>query len=208
MSVELEARRGLAALGLAASTQVRWNLGVPHLYEAAIANGEATFAAEGPLVARTGAHTGRAPNDKFIVDDASAHTHVDWGSVNCPLDEGKFDALYRDILVHLQGKTLFALDAYAGADGQYRMPIRVITELAWHTLFARNMFITEPDAAKLATHQPAFTVIDIPSFKADPARHGTRSDVFIVVNFARRVVLIGGTSYAGEIKKSIFTVLN
>jgi len=208
MSMEVGDRHGFAVEGLAESTHVRWNLGVPQLYEAAIANAEASLAAEGPLVARTGAHTGRAPNDKFIVDDPTIHAHVDWGTVNRSMDERKFEGLYRDLLAHLERKTVFAMDGYAGAAASYRMPIRVVTELAWHNLFARNMFIPETDSARRAAHNPAFTVIDVPSFKADPAKHGTRSDVFVVVNFGRKLILIGGTSYAGEIKKSIFTVLN
>jgi len=208
MSVHVDESRGLERIGFPATTRLHWNLGAPQLYEAALGGGEATLAAEGPLVARTGQHTGRAPNDKFIVDEASSHAAVDWGGVNRPMDEGQFDVLYRDLMADLADKTLFALDAFAGADPRYRMPIRVVTELAWHNLFARNMFITEADPASLLDHRPEFTVIDVPSFKADPRRHGTRSDVFVVVHFARRLVLIGGTSYAGEIKKSVFTILN
>jgi phosphoenolpyruvate carboxykinase (ATP) len=208
MSVHVDEGRGLARIGFPATTQVHWNLGVAQLYEAAIGRGEATLAAEGSLVARTGQHTGRAPNDKFIVDEASSHADVDWGAVNRPMDEGTFDVLYRDLMASLAGKTVFALDAFAAAEPLYRMPIRVVTELAWHNLFARNMFITEADPARRLEHRPEFTVIDVPSFKADPRRHGTRSDVFVVVHFGRKLVLIGGTSYAGEIKKSIFTILN
>jgi phosphoenolpyruvate carboxykinase (ATP) len=129
-------------------------------------------------------------------------------SKNRPVEEANCDALHRDMMAFIQDKELFVLDAWAGADPAYRLPIRVVNEFAWHNLFARNMFIPETDKERLTEHAPQFTVIDIPSFKADPARHGTRSDVFIFVNFGRKLVLIGGTSYAGEIKKSIFTVLN
>jgi phosphoenolpyruvate carboxykinase (ATP) len=208
MSVQVDETHGLEHLGIPATTRLHWNLGVPQLYEAAIARGEATLAAEGPLVARTGQHTGRAPNDKFIVDEASSHAIVDWGAVNRPMEEARFELLYRDLMAYLADRTAFALDAFAGADPQFRMPIRVVTELAWHNLFARNMFITTGESAPAGEHRPEFTVLDVPSFKADPRRHGTRSDVFVVVHFARKLVLIGGTSYAGEIKKAIFTVLN
>ena len=169
---------------------------------------EGQLAAEGPLVCRTGPHTGRSPNDKFVVREPSSEADVHWGTTNRALDPAAFDALHRDMMAYVQDKELFVLDAWAGADPGYRLPIRVVTEFAWHNLFARNMFLPENDHARRAEHAPQFTVIDIPSFKADPARHGSRSDVFIFVNFAKQLVLIGGTQYAGEIKKSIFTVLN
>ena len=208
MSTQVERTHGLEALGIVRSGQVHWNLSPGVLYEAAIRRNEGLIAAEGPLVCRTGQHTGRSPNDKFVVKEPSSEKHVHWGTVNRPLEEANFDALHRDMMAFIQDKELFVLDAWAGADPAYRLPIRVVNEFAWHNLFARNMFIPETDAERLTEHAPQFTVIDIPSFKADPARHGTRSDVFIFVNFGRKLVLIGGTSYAGEIKKSIFTVLN
>jgi phosphoenolpyruvate carboxykinase (ATP) len=178
------------------------------LYEEAIRRGEAQLAVNGPLVARTGQHTGRSPNDKFVVKEPSSDKHIHWGAVNRPFEEAKFDALHLDMMSYVQDKELFVLDAWAGADPAYRLPIRIVNEFAWHNLFARNMFLPENDAQKRADHLPEFTVIDLPNFKADPARHGTRSEVFIVLNFARKLVLIGGTHYAGEIKKSIFSVLN
>jgi phosphoenolpyruvate carboxykinase (ATP) len=208
MSTQVERTHGLEALGIVRSGQIHWNLSPGVLYEAAIRRNEGLIAAEGPLVCRTGQHTGRSPNDKFVVKEPSSEKHVHWGTVNRPLEEANFDALHRDMMAFIQDKELFVLDAWAGADPAYRLPIRVVNEFAWHNLFARNMFIPETNAATLTDHAPQFTVIDIPSFKADPARHGTRSDVFIFVNFGRKLVLIGGTSYAGEIKKSIFTVLN
>jgi phosphoenolpyruvate carboxykinase (ATP) len=208
MSTQVERTHGLEALGIVRSGQVHWNLSPAALYEAAIRRDEGHIAAEGPLVCRTGQHTGRSPNDKFVVKEPSSEKHVHWGAVNRPVEEANFDALHRDMMAFVRDKDLFVLDAWAGADPSYRLPIRVVTEFAWHSLFARNMFIPETDAARLSEHAPQFTVIDIPSFKADPARHGTRSDVFIFVNFGRKLVLIGGTSYAGEIKKSVFTILN
>ena len=208
MSTQVERTHGLEALGIVRSGQVHWNLSTAALYEQSVRRNEGLLAAEGPLVCRTGQHTGRSPNDKFIVKEPSSAQHVHWGSVNKPIDEAAFDALHRDMMGYLQSRELYVLDAWAGADPVYRLPIRIVNEFAWHNLFARNMFIPETDPAALADHRPGFTVIDMPGFKADPAKHGTRSDVFILVHFGRKMVLIGGTSYAGEIKKSIFTVLN
>ena len=208
MSTQLDRAHGLEALGIVRSGPVHWNLSPAALYEEAIRGGEGVLAAEGPLVARTGVHTGRSPNDKFVVREPSSEAHVHWGGVNRPVDEAKFDQLHRDMMAFLEDKKLYVLDAWAGADPAFRMPIRVVNEFAWHNLFARNMFIPELDAARLAGHAPQFTVIDAPSFKADPARHGSRTETFVFVHFGRRLVLIGGTNYAGEIKKSIFTVLN
>ena len=208
MSTQLDRAHGLEALGIVRSGPVHWNLSPAALYEEAIRGGEGVLAAEGPLVARTGVHTGRSPNDKFVVREPSSEAHVHWGGVNRPVDEAKFDLLHRDMMAFLEDKKLYVLDAWAGADPAFRMPIRVVNEFAWHNLFARNMFIPELDAARLAGHAPQFTVIDAPSFKADPARHGSRTETFVFVHFGRKLVLIGGTNYAGEIKKSIFTVLN
>jgi phosphoenolpyruvate carboxykinase (ATP) len=191
--------------------QAQRNLAAPRLYEEAIRRAEGVIADGGALVCRTGQHTGRSPNDKFIVRDAESAAHVAWGKVNQPLEPAQFDALAQDLFAAVESKgvkDVFVLDAYAGADPAYRLPIRVITEYAWHNLFARNLFIPETDPAKQATHAPQFTVVCIPSFQADPVRHGTRSGVFIVISFEKRLVLIGGTSYAGEIKKSIFSVMN
>jgi phosphoenolpyruvate carboxykinase (ATP) len=208
MATEVERTHGLEALSVVHPGRVHWNLSSAALYEAAIRRGEGVLAAEGPLVARTGQHTGRAPNDKFIVRESSSERHVNWGSTNRPMDEAQFDVFHRDLLAYLDDRELFVLDAWVGADPKYRLPIRVVTELAWHNLFARNMFLPEVDPQKRARHRPAFTVIDAPNFKADPLKHGSRSDVGIVLNFGKKLVLIAGTSYAGEIKKSIFTILN
>jgi len=208
MSMQVERAYGLEALGIVRSGLVHWNLSPAALYEQALRRGEDSLAADGPLVARTGQHTGRSPNDKFVVKEPSSDGHVHWGSVNRPIDEEKFAALHRDMMAYLQDKELFALDAWAGTDPVYKLPIRIVNQFAWHNLFARNMFLPEDDAAKRAEHRPEFTVIDAPQFKSDPAKHGTRSDVFIFVHFGKKLVLIGGTHYAGEIKKSIFTILN
>jgi phosphoenolpyruvate carboxykinase (ATP) len=208
MTIQVERAHGLEALGIVRSGRVHWNLSPAALYEEALRREEGTLAAEGPLVCRTGQHTGRSPNDKFVVREPSSEQHVRWGEVNRPIDEARFDLVHADMMAHLQDRELYVLDAWAGADHRYRLPIRVVNEFAWHSLFARNMFLPEDDPARRTAHRPEFTVIDLPTFKADPARHGTRSDVCILVHFGRRLVLIGGTHYAGEIKKSIFTILN
>jgi phosphoenolpyruvate carboxykinase (ATP) len=208
MSTHIERARGLESVGILRSGPVQWNLSTAALYEAAIRRQEGELAAEGPLVCRTTPHTGRSPNDKFFVKDSSTEKHLAWGGGNKPLDPAAFDALHRDLSEYLRDKELYVLDAWAGADSTFRLPIRIVNEFAWHNLFARNMFLPENDPAKRAEHVPQFTVIDAPGFTADPTRHGSRSDVFVFVNFAKQLVLIGGTRYAGEIKKSIFTILN
>jgi phosphoenolpyruvate carboxykinase (ATP) len=186
--------------------RVKWNLSAAALYEEAIRKQEGVIAAEGPLVCRTGSHTGRSPNDKFVVREPSSEQHIGWGKVNKPMEQAQWDVLHADFINSLAGKELYALDCYAGADAAYRLPVRIISEYAWHSLFCKNLFIDDPAAA--AAQAPEFTVIDSPSFKADPARHGSRSEVVIALNFAKKLVLVGGTSYAGEMKKSIFSVLN
>jgi phosphoenolpyruvate carboxykinase (ATP) len=181
------------------------NLSVPQLYEEALARREGRLAAGGALACTTGAHTGRSPQDKFLVREPSTEREVWWGAVNRPLDEVHFDAIARDMAAYLEGRDVFVQDCFGGADPEYRLPVRVITERAWHSLFARNLLIKDRAASAVS---PGFTVIDAPGFRTDPARHGTRSDVCVAVHLPRRLVLIGGTSYAGEIKKSVFTVLN
>ena len=208
MAIHVERARGLEVAGILRSGPVHWNLSEAVLYEEAIRRQEGLLAAEGPFVCHTGPNTGRSPNDKFVVREPSSEQHVHWGAVNRPLEAGAFDALHRDMMAYLQDKELYVLDAWAGADPAYRLPIRIVNEFAWHNLFARNMFLPENDPARRAEHVPQFTVIDAPGFKADPARHGSRSDLFVFVNFGKQLVLIGGTRYAGEIKKSIFTILN
>jgi phosphoenolpyruvate carboxykinase (ATP) len=200
-------RRGLEGHGLRGYPPAHGNLSTPALYGHALRRGEGSLAEGGALVVRTGVHTGRSPDDKFIVDDASTHEHVWWGKVNAAMDEATFERLHGKVLAHLQANELFVQDLFAGADPEFRLSVRVISDSAWHALFARNMFI-RPTAGDLAAFTPDFTVLHAPSLHADPATDGTKSPTFVVVNFARRLVLIGGTSYAGEIKKSIFSVLN
>ena len=207
MSIEVDRRRGLDREGIR-TDRVKWNLSTAALYEEVVRKQEGLIAAEGPLACRTGQHTGRSPNDKFIVREPSSEHHIAWGAVNRPLDSATFDVLQRDLVGSLDGKELYVQDCFAGADPAYRLAIRVVTEYAWHSLFARNLFIVDDSPATAPAHVPQFTIIDSPRFQADPARHGTHSGVVIALNFAEKLVLIGGTSYAGEIKKSVFSVLN
>ncbi len=207
MTLPAESDHPVEVEGIAAA-RVYWNLSAPALYEEAVRRGEAVIAAGGPLVCRTGQHTGRSPNDKFIVREPSSEREVAWGTVNRPMEPRHFDALYRDMVASLAGRDLFVQHCHGGADPQYRLPIRVVTEYAWHSLFARNLFIADATERGTADSEQAFTIIDSPSFKADPGRHGSQSETVIALNLARRLILIAGTSYAGEIKKSIFSVLN
>jgi phosphoenolpyruvate carboxykinase (ATP) len=183
------------------------NLSTAQLVETAIARGEGRLAANGALVAYTGARTGRSPRDKFTVEDAEARERVDWGKVNQPFPADKFDALLQRVLRHMAERDLYIMDLAAGADATYRLPIRVICEYAWHALFVKQLFV-RPDAHELATHQPDFTVIAAPEFEGVPERDGIKSGTFILTDFTKKIVLIGGTKYAGEMKKSIFGVMN
>ncbi len=186
---------------------LNWNLPTPALYEEALKRNEGIMAHLGPLVVRTGQYTGRSPNDKFIVDEPTSHGCVWWGEVNRPFDEDRFDELHRRMASYLQGKDVFIQDVWSGADPAYRLSVRIITQYAWHSLFARNMFI-DPGPDDLAAFNPEFVVIDCPGFHAFPEVDKTNSDAFILVNFDKKLVLIGGTEYAGEIKKSVFTAMN
>jgi phosphoenolpyruvate carboxykinase (ATP) len=203
-----ERKVGLDAVGMQGAGRVFWNLGVAALYEEAVKRGEGVLSIDGPIVCSTGQHTGRSPNDKFVVAEPSSERNVAWGKVNRPIDEASFNGVLARMQQYVTGKDLFVQDCWAGADPSYRLPIRVITERAWHNLFARHMFIPESDAQKRADHAPEFTVIDLPGFTANPATDRTNSETFILLNFAKKLVIIGGTNYAGEIKKSIFTVMN
>src|SRR6202046_3226647 len=185
---------------------IHWNLGAPQLYEHALQRNEARIAAHGALVADTGAHTGRSPKDKVVVRDANTEGTVWWDNNNAMSVE-KFQLLFDDFIAHAKGKTLFAQDLYGGADPRYRIKTRVYNELAWHSMFIRALLI-RPERAELAHYVPDFTILSLPSFKADPKRHGVRSETIIALDFRRRIILIGGTSYAGEMKKSVFTTLN
>ncbi len=198
---------GIEEHGVEHAHTVYWNLPAPALYEQAVRRGEGVVAHLGPLCVNTGKYTGRSPNDKFVVREPSSEEHVWWGTVNRPIEPEQFDRLHRRVLGYLQGRDLFVQDCFAGADPVYRKPIRVISEYAWHSLFARNMFI-RPDWSKVNQHVPEYTIIAAPNFQASPERDGTRSEAFIYLNLGKKLVLIGGTSYAGEMKKSVFTILN
>ena len=189
------------------ASRVSFNQPVAELVETALRRGEAQLASNGALVASTGARTGRSPKDKFIVDDELTHAQVHWGRINQPITAEKFDALLERVLAYLRTRELFVQDLFCGADPAYRLPIRVVAEYAWHALFVHQLFI-RPTPDQLDTHAPQFTVIAAPAFEAVPELDGTRSGAFILADFTRRVILIGGTHYAGEIKKSIFGVMN
>jgi len=205
---EFRPRHGLEHHGIRNVGHVHWSLSTPALYEQVVRRREGLLAHLGPIVVRTGDHTGRSPNDKFIVHEPSSADDIWWSEVNRPFDERHFDTLYHRLLAYIQGKDLFIQDSYAGADPEYQIPIRVITEHAWQSLFARNMFIQIRDPDKLYTHVPEFRVLSFPDFHAVPEVDGTNSSAFIIVHFSEKTVMIGGTSYAGEVKKSIFTILN
>lgn len=184
-----------------------WNLGTAHLYEQAISRGEGKLAADGPLVVKTGKHTGRSANDKFTVRDETTEDTIWWGDVNRPMTPAQFETLHTAFLAHAENKELFVQDLWGGSDPEHRVSVRTIGEFAWHSLFCRTMLV-RPEAGELAGMAPQFTIINLPSFKADPATMGCRSETVIAVNFSKGLVLIGGTAYAGENKKSVFSILN
>ena len=198
---------GLENHGLRNPKAVHWNLTQATLIEHAIRKGEGALTRFGPLVVNTGQHTGRSANDKFVVRDETTENEIWWGKVNVPYSAEHFDALFARMSDYLEGKEWYVQDCFAGADPDRRLPVRIINELAWHSAFARNMFIVGSDEEQ-ARHEPRFTVINAPGFSADPAVDGTNSPTFIIVNFSKKLVIIGGTSYAGETKKSIFSVMN
>jgi len=184
-----------------------WNLQSAELYEHALCAGEGALSASGAIVCSTGTHTGRCPRDKFFVEEPSSKDAINWGKINAPLSELNFDRLYEHVVQHCRDRRLYVRDMFAGAEAATRIPIRVITETAWHNLFAAQLFI-RPAPGSTGQHDPQFTVINVPSCQAEPQRHSTRSGTFAVIHLGKRVVLIGGTAYAGEIKKSIFTIMN
>ena len=187
-------------------TRIHANLSPASLVEHAVRRQEGELTDRGAFTAITTPHTGRSPKDKFVVEEAECASHI-WWEKNARLSSAHFDLLHKDVQAHLEDQELFQQDLFGGADPAYRLPVRFVSPNAWHMLFVRNMFI-RPAPEELATFQPGFTVLHAPEFHADPARHGTLSGTFIVLSFARRMILIGGTRYAGELKKSIFTVLN
>jgi phosphoenolpyruvate carboxykinase (ATP) len=197
---------GAEAFGFEALAGVNWNLSEPVLVERALRRGEASLSSSGALCAETGVHTGRSPKDKFIVRDESTESEVWWDN-NAEMSPERFETLLADFLAHARGRELFAQDLFGGTDPEHRLPTRVYTEYAWHSMFIRTLLV-RPERSELASFVPQLTILDFPSFQADPARHGCRSGTVIAVNFARGIVLIGGSSYAGEMKKSVFTFLN
>jgi phosphoenolpyruvate carboxykinase (ATP) len=203
-----ESSIGLSRQGLSPRGEVHWNLIAPELFQAAARRSEGEFADMGPFVAVTAPHTGRSPNDKFVVKEPGSDKDVDWGRVNQPLTVEKYQLLLEDVREYLdETPELFVEDLYCGADPSYRLSVRYVSPNAWHMAFVRNMFI-RPELSDLPTFDPNFTVLHAPEFEANPTRHGTRSGTFIVLNIAERTILIGGTRYAGELKKAMFTVMN
>ena len=200
--------KNLAYCGFDQVSTVLANLNRPELYAAAVRRGEGTLAIDGPLVVETGKYTGRSPKDRFIVRESSSMDEVGWSATNLPFEEADFESLLSRMRGYLQGREIFVQDCFAGADPQFRIPLRAITELAWHSLFARNMFIPAEPTRSLTEFDPEWHVIYAPGCSADPASDGTRSEAFIVLHFGRKMILIGGTSYGGEMKKAIFSVLN
>ncbi len=189
------------------SNKVYSNLRSGPLVEHAIRRDEGQLADNGALVAYTGKYTGRSPKDKFTVKDSITADKVNWGDSNFAFDPDKFDLLFERVVEFLRGRDLFVQDLYAGADPQFRLPVRVINQYAWHNLFVRALFV-RPSAEEMKKYQPEFTIVSAPEFQADPQRDGTRSEAFIIVNFTRKIILIGGTKYAGEMKKSVFGIMN
>lgn len=192
--------------GIREPARVYWNLNTPELYEEIARRNEAVLSDHGALLVDTGEHTGRAAKDKAIVREPESENKVFWGDVNKDFSKEKFNALKERMMAYARGRDLFVQDTFVGADLKYQLPVRIVTELAWHSLFARTMFISNRQEA--APQQPEFTVINFPGFQADPQRDGTRSSTFILMDFSQKLVLIGGTSYAGETKKSVFTLMN
>ena len=198
----------LASQGIETSAEIHPNLGTPELVEASLAAEEGQLSSHGALVVQTGAHTGRSAKDKFIVRDSETEDSVWWGKVNVPMTPEHFAALKDDFMEAVAEKdTLYVADLFGGSQPEHRVNVRVINELAWHNLFIRTLLV-RPTTEELAGFEPEYTIIDLPSFRADPERHGTRSETVIAVNFSEKLILIGGTKYAGEMKKSVFGILN
>ncbi len=201
-------RKGLEGLGITTGAELFWNLTAGPLVEHAVRRGEGLLAKDGPLVVKTGRHTGRSAQDRFIVRNLTSENSVWWGDTNRPMDADAFDRLHEDFLQALGAKkAVYVADLYGGSQPEYRVRVRVINELAWHNLFIRTLLV-RPEAEELADFAPEYTIIDLPSFRADPARHGCRSETVIAVNLEKKLILIGGTAYAGEMKKSVFGLLN
>ena len=200
-------RKSLEDYGLVNLGNINWNLSPAVLIEHALARKEGMLAANGAFAATTGSHTGRSPKDKFIVTGEESAAKIWWGDTNHPLSRENFEAVRTSLAAYLQGRDVYVLDAAAGADPQYRLPVQVITEYAWHNLFARQLFL-RANESDLTSNHPGFTVLCVPNFHIDPRIYGTRTETGIILDFEERLVLIAGTQYAGEMKKSIFTVMN
>ena len=205
---ERVAKFGLDAQGIATPAKLHWNLTTAPLIEHAVRREEGLLAKDGPLVVKTGKHTGRSAQDKFTVKDELTQDVIWWNNGNKPMDPAAFDKLHEEFLAALgQKEELFVQDLFGGSQPEHRVRVRVINELAWHNLFIRTLLV-RPEASELADFVPEFTIIDLPSFRADPDKHGCRTETVIAVNFTKKLILIGGTSYAGEMKKSVFGLLN
>jgi phosphoenolpyruvate carboxykinase (ATP) len=204
----LKSTYGLEHHGLTNLGNVYWNLPTEALYEEIVFRSEGSITKGGPVIFNTGKHNARSANDKFVVREPSTEAQVWWGKHNRAFEPAKFDQLYARMQAYLQHRDVFVQDCYVGADPEYRMPVRIVTELAWHSLFARNMFIRPETADEFRNLVPGFTVVCCPGFQAAPDIDGTKTSTFIVLNFAKKLCIIGNTGYGGEIKKSIFTVMN
>lgn len=190
------------------SLAIAWDLPPAQLVEAALTRGEGKLTSTGALATTTGKFTGRSPKDKYIVDEPSVHETIDWGTINQPISEAQFNRLYERMLRFMKDRKWYGFNGFAGADPDYRFPVRIITEYAWHQLFAHQLFIRPTETDHQKSSQQPFTVINAPSFRADPERDKTRTETFVILHLAKRLVLIGGTEYAGEIKKSVFSMMN
>jgi phosphoenolpyruvate carboxykinase (ATP) len=204
----IRADYGLENIGLSNLRKIYWNLPTEALYEEIIFRSEGIISHQGPIVVNTGKHTARAASDKFVVRESTTQENIWWGQYNRPFSSEQFDDLFARLQGYLQGRDLFVQDCYGGADLDYRLPVRVVTEAAWHSLFARNMFIKPKSVEEYRRFLPEFTVLSVPGFKAFPQIDQTPTETFIVLNFAQKLCIIGNTGYGGEIKKSVFTLLN
>jgi len=206
MTGKVNPTQTLEASGISGLKAIHYNLLEPALMQHAVARGEGEIGNGGAFLVSTGSHTGRSPKDKFVVSEASVKDTI-WWENNPPMESQAFETLHKDMLAHMQGKEYFVQDLFGGADPDYRLNVRMVTELAWHNLFIRHL-LRRPELAELESFVPEFTIINCPSFLAEPSRHGCRSSTVIAISFEKKLVLIGGTAYAGENKKSVFSVLN
>ena len=200
-------RHGIGKSGIKDAAVVHWNLAVPELYEKALRNSEGFVVEGGAFAVNTGVHTGRSANDKFFLALPGEDQGIDWGKVNKPIEEANFEAILGRHLAHYRDREIYVQDCWAGAHEAHRLAVRVVTETAWHSLFARNMFL-RPSPQEQVDFEPGFTILHAPSLIAPAATPGLVSGTYILVSFKHRLVIIGGTSYAGEIKKSVFAILN